>query len=330
MDNNVNNNMAGNINGRMQNNGQMNDQMNNQGNGNWQPQPQMMRPLKQVMDLKKKKKLILGISLGVGGVVLAIVVIVVLTMVMKVDYGESYRVAKELKPKVSDINNNYDCSRVIDYVSSNYTNEMTYNGYVEGCVTVTEGVDELVSQLGQTAGVKRNKELKAQYERFQEAIETVMPDGGELKQRLEIYKIWHKFIVAADDLSANSSSDAEIQNAAKVLTESGNEILAEYGTGWLEKTLAYVQAYRTYSNTSYSASNKSELRVERDNRQTERKNWIAANEPDIKEIGGLSFENTSKMYTEFTKLYEMITEMYEKNYDGSGDCTEFLGEVFCG
>lgn len=328
MDNNMNN-MVGNANGGIQNNGQGNGQMNNQVNGNWQPQPQVARPPKQPMDPAKKKKLILGISLGVGGVLLAIVAIVVLMVVMKVDYGESYRVAKELKPKVSDINNNYDCSRVVDYVSSSYTSETTYDGYVQGCAEIAEGVDDLVSQLGQTAGVKRDKDLKAQYDRFQEAIEAVMPDEDELKQRLEVYKIWHKFMVATNDLSASSSSDAEIQNAAKILTESGNETLAEYGAGWLEKTLAYVQAYRTYSNTSYSASNKSELRVERDNKQAERKDWIAANEPDIKELGGLSFENTSKMYTEFTKLYEMITEMYEKNYDGSGDCTEFLGEVFC-
>lgn len=326
MDNNINNNMAGNANGG-QGNGQTNGQMNGQGNGNFQSQ--MMQSPKQPMDPVKKKKLILGLSLGMGGVVVAIVAVVVVSMLTKADYGESYRVAKELKPKVSDISDNYDCSRVIDYVSSDYTSETTYNGYIEGCVAVAEGVDELVVKLGQTSGVKRDKDLKAQYDRFQEAIGKVLPNEDELKQRLEVYKVWHKFVVLANELTASKSSDAEIQNAAKVLTESGNDVLAKYGAGWLEKTSVYVQAYRAYDNTSYSASNKSELRVERDNKQTERKNWIAANKPDIAEIGGLSFENASKMYTEFTKLYEMITEMYEKNYDGSGDCTEFLGEVFC-
>lgn len=322
-----NNSMTGNM-----NNGQGNVQMNgNSQNGNFQPQPQsqIMRPPKQPMNPAKKKKLILGLSLGIGGVVVAVIAIVVVSMLMKADYGESYRIAKELKPKVSDINNNYDCSRVVDYVSSTYTKESTYNGYVDGCMEVADGVDELVTALGQTSGVKRDKDLKAQYDRFQEAIGAVLPDEEELKQRLNLYKIWHKFIVATNDLSASKSSDAEIQNAAKILTESENEVLAKYGAGWLEKTLAYVQAYRTYSNTSYSASNKSELRVERDNKQTEQKDWIAANKPDIAEIGGLSFENVSKMYTEFTKLYDMIVELYEKNYDGSGDCTEFLGEVFC-
>lgn len=319
-------NNSGQMNGGMQNNGQMNPQMNSQMNGNFQPQQQMMRSPKQPMDPAKKKKLILGLSLGIGGVVVAIIAIVVVSMLMKADYGESYRVAGELKPKVADISNNYDCSRVIDYVNSTYTKEATYNEYVTGCAEIAEGVDELVAKLGQTSGVKRDKDIKAQYDRFHEAIGKVLPDEDELKQRLEVYRVWHKFIVVTDSLSASKSSDAEVQNAAKILTESENEVLAKYGAGWLEKTLAYVQAYREYYNTpGYS----SELVTAKNNAQTEQKNWIAANKPDITEIGGLSFENASKMYTEFTKLYDMITEMYEKNYDGSGDCTEFLGEVFC-
>lgn len=328
MDNNINNNMAGNANGG-QGNGQTNGQMNGQGNGSFQSQ--MMQSPKQPMDPVKKKKLILGLSLGIGGVVMAIVAVVVVSMLMKADYGESYRVAKELKPKVSDISDNYDCLRAIDYVSSDYTSEMTYNGYIEGCAAVAEGVDELVAKLGQTSGVKRDKDLKAQYDRFQEAIGKVLPNEDELKQRLGVYKVWHKFVVLANELTASKSSDAEIQNAAKVLTESGNDVLAKYGAGWLEKTLAYVQAYRAYnnSNAGYYSDEREALKTDRNNKETERKNWIAANKPDITEIGGLNFENSSKTYTEFTKLYDMITEMYEKNYDGSGDCTEFLGEVFC-
>lgn len=308
---------------------QANNQMNSQMNGDWQPQPQMMRPPKQPMDSAKKKKLILGLSLGIGGVIVAIIVIVVASILMRVDYGESYRVAKELKTKVSELNSNDNCSRVVKYVTSTYTEDATYNGYVEGCASVADGVEELVAKLEQTAGVKRDKDLKAQFDRFQEAINSVLPDETELKQRLEVYQIWHKFIVMADNLSASKSSDAEIQSAARVLTESGNQILATYGAGWLEKTLAYVQAYRAYYNASYSDSNKSALRTAMNDRNTEQKNWVAENKPDIAEIGGLSFENSSKMYTEFTKLYDLITDLYEENYDDSGDCTEFLGEVFC-
>ncbi len=44
---------------------------------------------------------------------------------------------------------------------------------------------------------------------------------------------------------------------------------------------------------------------------------------------GLSFENTTKMYSEFSKLYGVISEAYEKNYDDSGECLELFGEVMC-
>lgn len=317
-------NMGGNMNGgNMQNAGMNGGQVN----GNWQPQPQMMPQQKPPMDPAKKKKIILGVSLGVGGVVIAIVAVVVASILLKVDYGESYRVAKELKPKVSDISDNYDCERVVDYVNSAYTSDATYAEYVSSCLSVADGVEDLVTKLGQTAGIRHDKDLKAQFERFEEAIDSVLPDEEELGQRLKVYEAWHKFTVVVDDLSAGSSSDAEIQNAAKNLTESGNEVLATYGAGWLEKTQAYIRAYREYYNTpGYSAA----LVTAKNNAQTEQKNWIAANKPDIVEVGGLSFENTSKMYTEFTKLYDMIVELYEQNYDeASGDCTTFLDEVYC-
>lgn len=326
MDNNMVNMPTG---GNGQPGGNLNQPLNGQMNGNWQPQPQTIP--KQPMNPVKKKKLILGVTLGVGGVILAVIAIVVVSMLIKVDYGESYRVAKELKPKVAELNHNYDCSSVVNDVAKTYVTVATYDGYITGCLGATEGVDELVAQLGQTPGVKRNQELKAQYERFQEAIGVVLPDEEELKQRLNIYQVWHNFVVTIDNLYADTSSDAEIQNAAKILTESGNEILAKYGAGWLEKTLAYVQAYRAYNNSkaSYFSDEYRALKADRDNKQTEQKNWIAENKPDIAEVGGLSFGSASKMYTEFTKLYDMITELYEKNYDDSGDCTEFLGEVIC-
>lgn len=308
--------------------GNQNGQMGN----NWQPQPQQMVPVqKQPMDPAKKKKLILGICLGAGGAVVLIIAVVVICILMKVDYGESYKLAKELKPKAYDISNNYSCANAVGYADSHYVDNSSYSGYVSGCLAMMDGVSELVADLGRTSGVKRNKEIKEQYGRFKEAVNAVVPEGNELAEKMKLYEAWHKFVVATDDLSASSSSDAEIRNAVKSLTESGNKILEDYGKGWLEKTLAYVQAYRAYdnSNAGYFSDEGKALRAERDNKQTEWKNWKAENKPDIKEVAELSFENRAAVYTEFTKLYEMIVDEYEKNYDGSGECTEFLGEVIC-
>lgn len=56
---------------------------------------------------------------------------------------------------------------------------------------------------------------------------------------------------------------------------------------------------------------------------------LTAGKSSDAEVGGLSFENTTKMYSEFSKLYGVISEAYEKNYDDSGECLELFGEVMC-
>ena len=136
--------------------------------------------------------------------------------------------------------------------------------------------------------------------------------------------------MAKDGLSYSKSSDAEITAAANILIESGNDALKTYGEGWLAKTLETAVAYRAYNNASWSASNYSELRTTYNNKASERSDWIDANKPDINTLAPLNFDDTSKMYSAFTKLYDMITTTLEKNYSyGSGVCSEFAGDVYC-
>ena len=41
-------------------------------------------------------------------------------------------------------------------------------------------------------------------------------------------------------------------------------------------------------------------------------------------------DDTSRIYSEFGKLYDLISKTYAENYNfGSGDCSEILGEVYC-
>lgn len=300
------------------------------GGPNMRPMPQPMRQPKPPMDPAKKKKIILGVSLGVGGVVVAIIAIVVVVILMKVDYSETYRLTKEMEDKVDDISYNYDCENVVDYASSAYTSVTDYAGYVNECTATMSGVDDLLRRLGETAGVKRNSELKGMYESFQTELGKVMPNADELKARLELYNTWHKWAVLVDDIGT-SSSDAEIQTAANALIESGNDILKKYGEGWLEKRLAYNQAYRTYYNVSWSdTAAYNAARTAMNNAKTELNDYIAANKPDIQALGGLNFEDTSGMKRAFTNFNNKVVELYEENYDyESGDCVELFGEVIC-
>lgn len=291
------------------------------------PQP-MMRPPKQPMDPAKKKKLIIGFSIGGAVLALGIAAAIIIPILLRVDYAPAYATAKELKPKLYDIYYSYNCEYVVDYVDSVYTSTKSYAEYIEGCKEVySSDTTELVTKLENTDGVKRNNEISTAFAKFKVEYDTLSSDDS-LAAKLDLWQARHNFVYAADDLSYSSSSDAEFTAAANYLINSGNDSLKTYGEGWLERALVVAAAYRAYRAASWQTS--SQLYSEYNNKKSELSDWIAANRPDINTVAPLNFDNTSKMYSEFTKLYDLISATYEQNYNsGSGDCTEFLGEVYC-
>lgn len=303
------------------------------GPGMGQPYPQqMMRPPKQPMDPAKKRRVILIVCIISGLLVVGIALAIILPMVLRVDYSTAYNTAKELQPKIYDIYQSYDCEYVVDYVDSSYTSTKTYDGYVEGCKEVyNPETDGLVNQLENTDGVKRNDEIKIQFGKFKnEYMALSAGNAEELSYKLGLWQARHNFVVAADDLSY-SSSDAEFTTTANYLINSGNDTLKTYGEGWLEWKLAIAAAYRAYDNASWSDySAYRALRDTYNNKKTEFEDWLATNKPDISTVAPLSFNDTSKMYSEFNKLYDLISGTYALNYNaGSGDCDELFGEIYC-
>ena len=325
-----NNNFNGGMNNpqNMSPNMQPNMQMGQMGLNMGQPYPQqMMRPPKQPMDPVKKKRIIMIVSIISALAVMGIVLAIVLPMVFRVDYSTAYNTVKELQPKIYDIYQSYDCEYVVDYVDSDYTSVKSYNEYINGCAEVFSAeTSNLVNDLGNTDGVKRNEEIKLQFEKFKSVYDSMSPNYDELMTKLAAYKARHEFVVAVEDLSY-SSSDAEITAAANKLIESGNDTLKTYGEGWLEKYLTAAHAYQDWRNSPGYFGEKYDIK---NNADTERKDWISANKPDVKSLYPLNMDDTSKLYSEFDKLYDLISETYALNYNsGSGDCTEFLGEVYC-
>lgn len=306
----------------------MGQPMMNQGMPQPYPQPVYQQPIppKQPMDPKKKKAIITWCCIGGGIIVLGIAAAIVLPIVLRVDYSTAYHTAKDLQSPIQDIYYNYDCGYVESYLDSTGTSIRSYTEYVENCKNDMSGAGNLVSQLGETEGVKRNSDIKNQFESFKSIYDSTIPNYDDLAKKLDVYLARHSFVVAADDISY-SSSDSEITAAANYLINSGNETLKTYGEGWLEKYLAAAHAYQDWYNSSGYFNDKYDLKNQLD---TERKNYVTANRPDIKSLYPLNLENTSKIYTEFEKLYDLISDTYEKNYNkDSGDCLEFLGEVVC-
>ena len=297
-----------------------------------QPYPQqMMRPPKKPMDPAKKKRIIVIVLIISGVVVVGVALAIVLPIIFRVDYSTAYNTVNELQPKIYDIYQSYDCRYVVEYVDSTYTSTKSYDEYIEGCKEVYNSeTGDLIDKLENTDGVRRNDEIKIQFGKFKNEY-TILSAGDteELNYKLGLWQARHNFVVAADDLSY-SSSDAEFTAAANYLINSGNDTLKTYGEGWLERKLDIAAAYRAYDGVSWSNSNYKALRDAYNNKKNEFSDWLAANKPDISTVVPLNFSNASKLYEEFKKLDNLITETYALNYNsGSGDCTEFLGEVYC-
>lgn len=291
----------------------------------------MMKPPKQPMDPAKKKKLIIGLSVCGAVLILSIAAAIVIPILLRVDYSSAYATAKELKPKVYDIYRSYDCEYAIDYVESKWTSVKDYTEYIERCKSnFSSETNDLVSKLENTDSVKRNNDVKTQFDKFKAEYTSLSSDNSDaLNAKLALWQARHNFVIAADKLST-SSSDAEFTTAANYLINSGNDTLKAYGEGWLERRIAINAAYRAYYNASYSNPNYNQLREDYNNKKNEYNDWIATNKPDIKTVAPLSFNDTSKMYSEFTKLYDLITDTYEKNYNfGSHDCSEIADKVTC-
>ena len=285
------------------------------------------KPPKKPLNPATKKKIILWSSIGGGALVLGIIAWVVIALVTRVDYGDTYRVANELRAKVNSIYQEYGCGRAVDYADSTWVSERTYNSYVSDCKEVLDGVDDMVKRLSETSGVKRNEKISNQFNSFQEAYHAAIPDIHTINEKLDLYQAWHTFTVKVDDLTAKST-DAEFKTAADILAKSGNPTMAAYGEGWLERTLAYAHAYQAYWDAPSDAENKTQLRNDMNNKQSEQRLWISENRPDVAELVGLEFNNTSKMYNSYRNLFSTIADAYERHYDfGSGDCTELFDDV---
>jgi len=285
------------------------------------------QPVKVPMNPVTKKKIVIGVIIGASVIVLALLAWLIISLVTRIDYGDTYRTADELRSKVNTLYQDYGCSRAVDYVDSTWVSERTYNSYVADCKSAIDGSDELVQKLSETSGVKRDKKISEQFKTFEENYHRAFPEISTIGEKLDLYQKWHTFTVKVDDLTAKSS-DAEFKSAADELLNSGNPTLAKYAEGWLEKTLAYIHAYQAYWNAPTDDPNKAQLRNDMNNKQSEQRAWVSENRPDVVDLVGLEFNNTSKMYNSFRTLFSTIAEAYEEHYEfGSGDCSELLGEV---
>lgn len=268
------------------------------------------RPPKQPMNPATKKKIIIGVCAGAFVALAAVVTTVIVSVASRVDYEPAYELVQDMRPAVTALYNQ-SCYDVVENVSSTYTSKELFNKYIDKCLVTADGLDDMMNELGNTAAVKRNKNVREKFEKFQKSLSEALPDTKDLQIKLDMYKTWHDYVLLVKGLSEERSTDAQIKAAADVLINSSNDTLKRYGEGWLEKTMAYVEKYRITNRTSFADPNYKTLKAERDAANEERKNYIDQNCPDIKSLFPIDYDTTSTFYDYYLSLSSLITKEYD-------------------
>ena len=152
---------------------------------------------------------------------------------------------------------------------------------------------------------------------------------------LDTYVLWHSWVIA--ESAGNSShndwdwTEADLNNAAGVLINSGIPEFKTYGEGWLNLKKEAATATNIYLHAALgTVGTLSDAYNEMVTKQNAFNEWKKGNEPVITDIYPLELVDTANIYTKFEEFYNYIREVYQNNYNQkAGGCKEFVNSIVC-
>lgn len=286
---------------------------------------------------KKQRRLLVIIPSISLILIITLSLVAMVTGVFATDYSKTYSVAKSIKNELQKIRSNTNCEKVIEYNDNTFTSMEIYQGYVEECKKAGRGISEqLIEEMGDTAGVLKDVEVNRRFEAFKVALNESKNGNAEMEKTLNLYSIWHSWILteASGDKSHNGFewSEADIKDAAKILIESGNEKLAAYGNRWVElKTEAAKAAYKFYhTSESTEVVDYAEAKSDMEAKKTAFSDFQKEKRPDVVTEFPLQQVNLANISVKFEEMYSFIRETYQKNYNKRvGGCKELINAIIC-
>ena len=282
-----------------------------------------------------KRQKIIMIAAPASLVILAILVTIIgqATGAFKTDYSVTYSTAKEIKNQITKIRGDVSCNKISEYASNSATSNEIYQKYIEDCKQNMAGIDSnLVTKLGDSAGVLKDPEIGRKFDAFRTVFNATNGGDEDINKALDLYAVWHKWSV----IEGNKTSDwteADILNATKILRESGNQRLKDYGEKWaILKTQANEATYRWLHSSSKDDGSVDFVQMRRDADDAKNAfNDFERNErPNLLTEFPLKFVDLAKVYAKFEELYEVIRKTYEENYNfRAGGCRELINSVRC-
>ncbi len=255
---------------------------------------------------KMQKGLIFG-GIGLAAVVLIVLGFIFIPKMLGTDYKKSYEVASDLNEQLKGI---YDdrssaCYKMASQISSESTDETKFNGYADDCQKLMVKAHDKIKELGETSGVKNDKDIKDKYNAFAEKAKVSLPEESELMKATTFVKDVHSFMLAASEISVDSSVE-DVKKAADPIVNSDNKAWSKFASTWRDFMTDMIQIYQEYNSGKISQS---ELynRYTKANKAYEE--W-AKDANDVAEEVPAEFDSdvAQEMIDEFNELYQAISD----------------------
>ena len=280
-----------------------------------------------------------------GGVTAAFLI----PMLTKIDYSSAYRRSKEISAKIQDFSTKQsDCYNVVSYVEKDNVSLETYEGYINNCKNsfADKSLNIAVENLGETDGVKRNKDIKTLYDDFNNAYQEVVNAGDNIETKLIAYKAIHEFIRSKRNMFelGEYKQSATMDSYVKILTDTGIDELVTFANTWKEKVTALAEADAHQADVKKEIIDGSTswfivIEYDQDERYKEaaaareaaRKDFINyqnSNLPKANDLFPIEVADKEGLIDKFESLRELLRTTYQEHYNkDSGDCTVILDTV---
>lgn len=205
-------------------------------------------------------------ALKIGIMVGAIVAILVAAgvaafLILKPDYKKTLSESETFKSELEEFLDDSACATFMTKAADVSVSEDKLESYIPDCQGEVKELNKKVKAIGETSGVKRDKEIKKLYEDFDNKWQTLIAGETGFEAELKNWSAIHSFLVNATTIDFNKNIDGMLE-LGDVLKNSSSESLKQYGEKWnsyVEKMIDISNRYKKATSTSEQMKLQSEL-----------------------------------------------------------------------
>lgn len=179
-------------------------------------------------------------------IILAVIVFIIIAgvsvfIIIRNNYENKKALAKDFYDSIGWVGYSIQCPSLINYANDNDISSVEYSSFIDSCRENDKVIQSFMSQAG---SLNNSQEYKELYANLSVAISESVVTGEALEDAVEVYRIWHDWIIALKDIK-NYQTPEDIEKFAEGLMQSGNDVLRAYAEKWIESREQFVEAFMT-------------------------------------------------------------------------------------